>query len=189
MIIAEDQGQTRPSLNELEDELNIPGMDILQYRMETKLLKKPSKERSVVYTSTPDTPTMEEDYLSYDNNKRIALRRFFKKRNYSHRTFHDLVCHYAIDSDARLVLVNLADLVGAKQPISLSTISPEGELVDWSWKLKDFKVFPSELKKQRVVDGFGKAFFTSESVVRNREACRIKKRQRIFEGFQIEVIL
>ena len=90
---------------------------------------------------------MEEDYLSYDNNKRIALRRFFKKRNYSHRTFHDLVCHYAIDSDARLVLVNLADLVGAKQPISLSTISPEGELVDWSWKLKDFKVFPSELKK------------------------------------------
>lgn len=147
MIIAEDQGQTRPSLNELEDELNIPGMDILQYRMETKLLKKPSKERSVVYTSTPDTPTMEEDYLSYDNNKRIALRRFFKKRNYSHRTFHDLVCHYAIDSDARLVLVNLADLVGAKQPISLSTISPEGELVDWSWKLKDFKVFPSELKK------------------------------------------
>lgn len=147
MFIAGDQGQTRPSLNELEEQLDIPGMDILQYRMETKLLKRPTRENSVVYTSTPDTPTMEEDYSTYDNNKRIALRRFFKKRGYTHRAFHDLVCHYAIDSDARLVLVSLGDLIGSKQPIQMVTTDAEGNPKPWSWKLKDFKVFPDELKK------------------------------------------
>lgn len=145
-FIAEDAGMFRPSLKELENEFGIPGMDVLQRRMETKLLKRPPEPGCVVYTSTYETPSVEEDYTTFTNNKRIALRRFFKKRSYDHRAFHDLVCHYALDSDAGIVILNMADVLGLKEKSYFRHTGPDAADA-WSWKIKDFKTFPSELLK------------------------------------------
>ena len=147
-IIAEDLGQARPSLTELETSLGIPGMHILQQHMETKMLKHPVEPGKVVYTSCYDTRTCEEDYATYTNNKRIALRRFFKKRGYDHRAFHELVCHFALDSSADLVLLNMADILGLKGQAHLAHLLEEQEGVsNWTWKIKDFKSFPDYLNK------------------------------------------
>ena len=146
LFTAEDQGILRPSLKSMEKEFSIPVMDVLQYRLETKLLKKPAQPLSVVYTSFYDTPTLEQDYASFTNNRKIALRRFFKKREYEHRPFHDLVCHFAINSEADLVILAMQDVIGLKEQGRIN--DPENkDAPNWTWKLKDFKTFPAELKK------------------------------------------
>lgn len=146
MLTAEDQGELRPTLKAIEEEFGIPVMDVLQYRMETKLLKHKCSENSVVYTSFYDTPTLEQDYANFTNNRKIALRRFFKKRGYLHRPFHDLVCHYAIDSDAIIAMLPMQDVIGLKDFGRINDPeNPHGD--NWTWKLKDFKVFPAELDK------------------------------------------
>lgn len=145
---AEDIGFSKASLKELEKDFHIPGMDVLEFRLETKLLKRPAEPNTVIYTSTYDTMTLEEDYNSFTNNKKIALRRFFKKRGYDHRPFHDLVCHYALDSDADLVMLCLPDVIGLKD-ISATYQKSLPEEERWIWKLKDFKTFPADLQKTR----------------------------------------
>ena len=147
-LVAEDLGLIRPEVIELEDEYEIPGMDVLLFRMEAKLLKKPAKEHSILYTGTHDNATAEEDYLTYDSNKRISLRRFFKKKEYTHRSFHDMICHFAIDSKADTVILPIQDICGYKGNARINT---PGTCTDqnWTWKLKDFKTFPDELMKTR----------------------------------------
>lgn len=143
---AEDQGEIRPSLKDLEKTYDIPVMDVLQYRMETKLLKKPATVESVMYTSFYDTPTLEEDYAQFTNNRKIALRRFFKKKGYDHRPFHDLVTHFAIDSEAEAAMLAMQDILGLKDAGRIN--DPEHpEKDNWTWKLKDFKTLPNDLAK------------------------------------------
>ena len=146
VFLAEDAGPHRPALSVMESEMKIPTMDVLENRMETKTLKRPALPNSVLYTSIYTEPSLEEDYVSYSNNKRIALRRFFKKRDYQHRAFHDLILNYALDSDAELVILNMTDVLGVKIPACLRW-DVEGVPKDWAWKIKDFKTLPSELKK------------------------------------------
>lgn len=144
LFVAEDQGVMKASLRELEQATGIPGMDVLESRMETKLLKHNSAENVVIYSSTVDSPTLEEDYASYTNNHKIALRRFFKKRGYDHRPFHDLVLHYAFDQDAFLVIANISDIMGLKENGRIN-VPDQPERDNWTWKLKDYKQFPAAL--------------------------------------------
>lgn len=144
LFTAEDLGPIKPSLRELESNTGIPGMDVLESRMETKLLKKPCLPFNTIYTTTCDSQTLEEAYAGYTNNRKIALRRFFKKRGYDHRPFHDLVNHYALDQDASLVILNVSDVIGLKAPGRINDPdNPEAD--NWTWKLKDYKQFPADL--------------------------------------------
>ena len=147
-LVAEDLGLIRPEVLELEDAYEIPGMDVLLFRMEAKALKKPAKERSILYTGTHDNATAEEAYATYDSNKRISLRRFFKKRGYVQRSFHDMLCHYAIDSEAETVILPIQDVCGYKANARINTPGTTSSQ-NWTWKLKDFKTFPKELMKTR----------------------------------------
>jgi 4-alpha-glucanotransferase len=147
-LIAEDLGLIRQEVLDLEDDFNLPGMDILIFRMEPKLLKKPAAKDKVVYSGTHDNPTLNEEYKSYSPNKRTALRRFFKKRGYEHRNFHDLVCHYLIDCEADFVILSIWDVCGYNEEARINRPGLETD-ENWSWKLKNFKTFPAELMKTR----------------------------------------
>ncbi len=78
----------------------------------------------------------------------MSLRRFFKKKGYNYRNFHDMVCHYALDSEADLVILPIQDICGYKGD---AQINQPGTISDtnWTWKLKDFRTFPSELLKTK----------------------------------------
>jgi 4-alpha-glucanotransferase len=142
-MVAEDLGdQLRPELYALEREFGIPGMELLLFKLESKVLKKPLPEHIVLYTGTHDNETVCQAYQSFSNNKRISLRRFFKKRGYTHRKFNELVCHFALDSEADTVILPIWDICGYKEEARINT---PGTISDknWTWKLKDFKTFPA----------------------------------------------
>lgn len=147
-LVAQDLDALRPEVKELEDQYGIPGMDVLLSRLDTKGLKRDVKINSVVYTTTHDMPTIEEEYATFDGNKRIALRRFFKKRGYGYRSFHDMVCAFALESKANTVILPLQDVCGYKGNTRIDAPEVEGAS-NWTWKLKDFKTFPDDLMKSR----------------------------------------
>lgn len=148
-LVAEDLGgDIVQRVYDLETEFDIPGMEVMLFQMETKLLRKPIRENVVLYSGTHDNATINEAYSHYTNNHRISLRRFFKKRGYTHRKFNDMVCHFLLDSEANLVILPVWDICGYKQEARInvpSTLSDQ----NWSWKLKDFKTFPEEIEKTK----------------------------------------
>lgn len=148
-LIAEDLGMIRKEVTELADAYKIPGMEVLLFKMEAKQLRKPIPQHKVLYTGTHDNATIMQDYVHYDNNRRISLRRFFKKRGYEERAFYDIVCHFALDSKADLVILPIWDICGYKEEARINTPGTVGDQ-NWTWKLKDFKTFPDELMKTKV---------------------------------------
>ena len=145
-LVAEDLGMIRPEVLDLEADFDIPGMDVLLFRLESKLLKKPTKKEVVVYTGTHDNMTANQMYYTLTSNQRISLRRFFKKQGYEERNFHDMLCHYALDTLADTVILPIWDICGYKEEARINFPGTVSEK-NWTWKLKDFKIFPDELKK------------------------------------------
>ena len=145
-LVAEDLGDIRPQVLELRDAYQLPGMDVLLFRMEPKLLKRPARKNSIVYTGTHDNDTAEEAYGKFTHNRRIALRRFFHNRGYTERNFHDLLVHFAFDSDANYVIIPLQDILGLKGEGHMNHPGTIGS-PNWEWKLKDYKKLTRELEK------------------------------------------
>lgn len=145
-LIAEDLGDIRKEVIELEDDFKIPGMDVLLFRMDSKGLKKKSKKNCVVYTGTHDNATVAEDYQMFSQNKKIALRRFLKKQGYNDRNISDIMCRFALNSDADMAVLPIWDICRFKEEARINT---PGTLSNknWTWKLKDFKTFSKEMKK------------------------------------------
>ena len=148
-LVAEDLGDLRPQVLELRDAYQLPGMDVLLFRMEPKLLKRPARKNSIVYTGTHDNDTAEEAYGKFTHNRRIALRRFFHNRGYAERNFHDLLVHFAFDSDANYVIIPLQDILGLKGEGHMNHPGTIGS-PNWEWKLKDYKKLTRELEKVKV---------------------------------------
>lgn len=147
-LIAEDLGDIRKEVIELEEDFNIPGMDVILFRMNPKQLKPQTKQNVCIYTGTHDNATVNQEYQDYSKNKRINLRRFFKKNGYDHRNFNDLICHFVLDSNADIAILPIWDICGFKKEARINfpgTISDE----NWTWKLKDYKGFEQEMMKTR----------------------------------------
>jgi 4-alpha-glucanotransferase len=67
-----------------------------------------------------------------------------------------MVCHYALDSDADTVILPIWDVMGLKGNARINR--PGTVEGNWTWKLKDFKVFPKELLKTKEwVENSGRA--------------------------------
>lgn len=145
-LVAEDLGDIRPEVIELKDDYQLPGMDVLLFRMEPKLLKRPAKKNSIVYTGTHDNDTAEEAYAAFTHNRRIALRRFFHNRGYNERNFHNLLIHFALDCEADLVVIPLQDILGLKEEGHMNRPGTVGS-PNWEWKLKDYKRLTKEIGK------------------------------------------
>lgn len=147
-LIAEDLGMIRKEVLELAKRFHIPGMEVLLFQMEAKRLRKPFEKNKVLYTGTHDNATLMQEYAEYDNNKRISLRRFFKKRGYNDRCFSDIVCQYALDTDVDLVVLPIWDICGYKEEARINLPGSVGKH-NWTWKLKSFKTFPLEIEKTK----------------------------------------
>lgn len=145
-IVAEDLGDIRKEVITLRQHYEILGMRVLQFEMAPKLMKKAMPEDVILYSGTHDNMTSEQFYEELDNNHRIALRRFFHNRGYEERTFHDLVLHFIIDSNARICILPIADILGLKEEGRMNTPATIGS-PNWEWKLKNLKGLSEEMKK------------------------------------------
>lgn len=133
---------------DLNLDFDVYDMDVLLDRMHVRSLKKDFKGRSVVYTGNQNYETVNQAYYGFDNNRRISLRRFFRKLGYNYRNFNDMICRYALDSCADLCILPIWDVCGYKEEARIYDPDRNND-ENWTWKLKDFKVFPNELLKTR----------------------------------------
>ena len=147
-VIAEDLGFLTESVLEMLKESGYPGMKVLQFAFDgsedSSYLPYKYDHNCVVYTGTHDNATCNEDYHTYDSNKRISLRRFFKNQGYSSRSFNEMLCQYALDTDADTVILPIWDICGFKEEARINTPGTVSNK-NWTWKLKDFKTFPDKL--------------------------------------------
>ena len=116
------------------------GMEVVSFELQPKLLKKPRKEHVVLYTGTHDNDTLEGYYQTLSSNRRIALRRFFHNCGYENRTFHELVIRYCLDSEAKVVILPMGDILGLKSNGRINAPGTIGS-PNWEWKLKNLKEF------------------------------------------------
>ena len=139
-IVAEDLGDLRKQVGTLRDHYNLMGMEVVSFELQPKLLKKPRKEHVVLYTGTHDNDTLEGYYQTLSSNRRIALRRFFHNCGYENRTFHELVIRYCLDSEAKVVILPMGDILGLKSNGRINAPGTIGS-PNWEWKLKNLKEF------------------------------------------------
>ena len=133
-------------MHTLRDHYDLYGMRVLQFEMEPKRLRKGFREHVIVYTGTHDNMTSEQWYEQQHPNLKIALRRFFHNRNYKERNFHDLLNHFALNSEADICVIPMQDVLGIKEQGRMNTPSTIGS-PNWEWKLKNFKIVQNEIKK------------------------------------------
>lgn len=148
-IVAEDLGDLRAEVHQLRDHYNLLGMRVLQFEMEPKRLKKGLPDHAIVYSGTHDNMTCEQWYEEQSQNKKIALRRFFHNRHYQERHFHDMVNHFALDSEPILCILPMQDVLGLRQEGRMNTPSTIGS-PNWEWKLKNFKEVEKKMDKLAV---------------------------------------
>lgn len=139
-LVAEDLGDLRKQVLKLRDYYDLPGMNVIQFEMVPKLLKKARREHLVLYTGTHDNDTLEGYYQDLSQNRRIALRRFFHNCGYDNRSFHELVIRYCLDSRAETVILPMQDILGLKKEGRINTPGTIGS-PNWEWKLKNLKEF------------------------------------------------
>ena len=142
--MVEDLGDLRKQVLKLRDSYHLSGMNVLQFELVPKLLKKPRKENVVLYTGTHDNDTIKGYYQDLPQNKKIALRRFFHNRGYDNRDFNELVIRYCLDSNAQVVIIPVQDVLGLGKEGRINTPSTIGGS-NWKWKLKNLNRFYESL--------------------------------------------
>ena len=151
-IIVEDLGFLTDSVRKLLKDSGFPGMKVIQFAFDSRegsdYLPHTYTSHCVVYTGTHDNATCNEDYHTYDSNKRISLRRFFKNQGYSSRAFNEMLCQFALDSNADTVILPIWDICGYKEEARINTPGTVSNK-NWTWKLKDFKTFPDKVMKTK----------------------------------------
>lgn len=143
-IVAEDLGDLRKQVGKLRDHYHLLGMNVVQFELVPKLLKRKRRDHVILYTGTHDNDTLEGYYQELTQNRRIALRRYFHNCGYDNRTFHELVIRYCLDSNACTVILQAQDILGLKSEGRINTPSTIGS-PNWEWKVKNLKEFYSLL--------------------------------------------
>lgn len=139
-LVVEDLGDLREDVHYLRDYYNWIGMQVLQFNMDAKLLKKATKENLILYSGTHDNDTIMGFHQCLSTNRKLSLRRFFRKMKYSDRNFADLVIQYCLDSNAKMVVIPMQDILGLDSNTRTNTPSTLGS-PNWEWKLSNLKAF------------------------------------------------
>lgn len=143
-LVAEDLGDIRPQVILMRDHYHLLGMNILQFELEPKFLKRNRRESLILYPGTHDNNTLEGYYQNCNQNLKIALRRYFHQLQYKEKRFHDLVIRYCLFSNAEIVILPLQDILGLG-PESRMNIPGTIGGDNWRWKLKNLKAFYEKL--------------------------------------------
>lgn len=145
-IVAEDLGDLRKQVLKLRDYYHLYGMNVVEFELTPKQLKKKRKEHVILYTGTHDNDTLKGMYQDLPQNRKIALRRYFHNCGYDNRSFNELVIRYCLDSDAKIVIIPVQDVLGLGKEGRINTPGTLGT-PNWEWKLKNLNDFYGLLPK------------------------------------------
>ena len=138
-IIAEDLGIITDSVIKLKDDLNFPGMKVLQFAFDgnpnNPYLPQNYEENSVAYTGTHDNDTLLGWYskLNFEENSYVLNSLNIKDKIDKCEIINDIV-QIMLQSKAPLVIIPLQDYMCLDSATRINTPSTLGG--NWIWRLK-----------------------------------------------------
>jgi 4-alpha-glucanotransferase len=137
-LIAEDLGLITPPVEQLRDELGLPGMLILQFMFAEgmKNAQRPGgeEENRVIYTGTHDNDTTAGWWESASAAERENVGRALEAAGIDEAEPHWALIRLALDSRARLALIPAQDVLGLGTEARMNM--PGKAEGNWSWQLE-----------------------------------------------------
>jgi len=136
-IIAEDLGIITEEVEKLRDDLNFPGMKVLQFAFDNPANKYlPSNydtKNCIVYTGTHDNNTTKGWFLddASDNDKHFVWQ--YTQKEYNENSIADLFIDEALRSTAELAIIQAQDLLNLGSESRMNTPSLGDN--NWCWKM------------------------------------------------------
>jgi 4-alpha-glucanotransferase len=149
-LIAEDLGVITPQVEKLRNDLELPGMKILQFAFDFNnknpyLPHNYKTTNCVVYTGTHDNNTTNGWFYEYEIDERT--RKYVTKYlRVEHRhEFHFQLINLALSSIADLAVFPVQDLLGYAGKFRMNT--PGKTRNNWAWKLTPGRLTPEVMKR------------------------------------------
>ena len=130
-LIAEDLGDLFPSVLELRDKYNLPGMYIVEFTIfDTKAM---STNRQIVYPGTHDNQTLYGWLKSLPKeNKEFLIKKFNSKRGLYKKVFE-----YIVSLPSYMTIYQLQDLLMLDDKARINYPGTVGD-PNWTFKFRDF---------------------------------------------------
>lgn len=131
-LIAEDLGLLVPSVYELRDKLNLPGMYVTQFMIFDKI----NTSNLVVYSGTHDNETISGWLKSMSDQQREKLRNKFRCRD---RDLYHRVMKYTLSLPSKITIIPLQDIIMLDNKARINTPSTVG-FPNFTWRMKNFEL-------------------------------------------------
>ncbi|MCP4715330.1 MAG: 4-alpha-glucanotransferase [Deltaproteobacteria bacterium] len=149
-LIAEDLGDITPGVEQLRDDLGLPGMKVLQFafdgnRRNAYLPHTYADRNCVVYTGTHDNNTTNGWFYGsdIDDRTRAAVLEYLGTETFS--DFHWMLIRLAYRSTADLAVVPVQDVLGYGEEFRMNR--PGIARGNWCWKLKPGDLSPELMQR------------------------------------------
>jgi 4-alpha-glucanotransferase len=145
-LIAEDLGVITPGVERLRDELELPGMVVLQWAFEIGGHHNPHRlenhrERSVVYTATHDQDPIRGWWEKLGEPERQRAHAAMQAAGIDEREPYWGLIRLAFSSRARLAVIQAQDVLGLGSAARMNT--PGRAAGNWSWRLAPGALTPA----------------------------------------------
>jgi 4-alpha-glucanotransferase len=152
-LIAEDLGVITAPVERLRDELQLPGMVVLQFAF-SEGLKNPQRatprhRNCVVYTGTHDNPTTAQWWTEASDAERGNAQRAVAAMRIDAEEPHWALIELALRSGCRLAIIPAQDLLGLGAEARMNT--PGQESGNWTWRLASGELTPELADRLRQV--------------------------------------
>jgi len=139
-IIAEDLGDLFPSVLELRDRLNLPGMFVVEFTFLDESAK--ANDKMIVYTGTHDNETLYGWIKGLNNEDKAKV---MAKLHCSERYIYDKLMAYTLKLPSFLTIFPLQDILKLDNKARMNVPGTCG-FPNFCWRMKDFSI----LKKAHI---------------------------------------
>lgn len=151
VLIAEDLGEITEDVYALRDELQMPGMYVLQFAFDDHVgsnLHSPHRhtEKGVVYTGTHDNNTTRGWFRKELTAARRATLEQYAGKKISASNVASTLIHMTYASVANMAIVPLQDILDLNEPARLNTPGTVNTR-NWRWRLREI---PDEDEAERL---------------------------------------
>ncbi len=135
-IVAEDLGgDLTPGVHALRDDFGLMGMNVADF---TLMSGEKPKENQLAYTGTHDNQTARGFYEGMPPEERAKFRFALRRYGSVREPVSKKMLRYVFLSDARMVIVPLADILDLGDEARLNTPGTVGS-PNWEWRLTDYR--------------------------------------------------
>ena len=137
-IVAEDLGDLFPSVLELRDKYNLPGMNVLEFSIFDS--KSEMIENQVIYTGTHDNDTLVGWLDKLTEQEKELLKILLKKSGVKGRSQKEKMINTVFGSPCKIAILPIQDYLGLDSKARMNVPGTCGEQ-NWAFRLVNFNDF------------------------------------------------